>query len=211
MSILQLKTNLPPLPRKLKNYLYKISGVAISNKRYRWGIDIIEKYASHYSLSDNEKYKLGLLYDHLAMKAKGLLKEKYLREAEVIYKEILKQNQKYFLALYGIGRIYSVRENYNKALYYQIKAYKRMMKLPRNQRGALAIGVLYQKKGDYKKAEKWYLREYKDCSRNNFGTALNLFNFYKEIKNYPKALFYGLKTEKLLKTEFKIKKEYIAV
>ena len=195
--------NLSPLPLKLKNYLYKVGGVAIANKKYRWGIDIIEKYAGRYSLSNNEKYKLGLLYDHLAMKTRGSLKNRYLQKAEATYKKILKQNPKYFLALYGIGRTYSIRGNYDKALYYQSKAYQKMMKLPRNQRGALAIGVLYQKKRDYKNAEKWYLREYKNCPQNDFGTTLNLFNFYKGVKNYPKALFYGLKTEELIKTEFK--------
>ncbi len=208
--------SLPLLPQKIKKYLYKIKGAAISNKKYRWGINIIEKYNRLYSLPENEKYGLGLLYDHLAMKIKKTIKNKkrrrdlinqYLIKAMAIYEEILKENPKYLFALYGIGRIYNIKGDYKKALYYQIKAFQQMLKLPKNKRGALAIGVIYQKIGDYKNAEKWYLKEYKACKKNDFGTTLNLFNFYKTIKKYKKALFYGLKTEKLLKIEFK-KKQY---
>lgn len=214
-----MNRSLPPLPPKIKKYLYKINGAAVSNKKYRWGINIIEKYTRRYSFSDNEKYRLGLLYDHLTWNVRKLIKNekrkknlinKYLTRAKNIYEEIIKKNPDYFLALYGIGRIYSFKGNYDKALYYQIKAYKKMLKLPKNQRGTLAIGVIYQKKEDYKNAEKWYLKEYKECPKNDFGTTLNLFVFYKERKNYKKALFYGIKTEKLLETEFN-KKQYKGV
>ena len=204
------------MSNQIKRYLYKISGHAIANKKYRWGINILEKYAKRYSLNENEKYRLGLLYDHLAMKIKISIKNekrknnlvnKYLTKAKVLYEEILKKNPKYLLALYGIGRVYNIKGDYKKAIYYQIKAFRQMLKLPKNQRGALAIGVIYQKMGDYKNAEKWYLKEYRACKKDDFGTTLNLFNFYKTTKNYKKALFYGLKTEKLLETEFK-KKQY---
>lgn len=207
----KINHSLPLLPQKIKKYLYKVNGIAVSNKKYKWGINIIEKYAQHYLFSDNEKYRLGLLYDHLAMnivkKNKNNLIDKYLIKAKNIYEEINKKNPKYHLALYGIGRVYNLKEDYKKALYYQIKAFRQMLKLPKNQRGALAIGTIYQKIGDYKNAEKWYLKEYKECQKNDFGTTLNLFVFYKERKNYKKALYYGLKTEKLLETEFK-KKQY---
>ncbi len=211
MSNNKINYSLPPLPKKIKKCLYKTRVAAISNKKYLWGINIIEKYAQRYSFSDNEKYGLGLLYDHLAIniekKNKNEKRKKYLTKAEIFYKEILKKNPKYHLALYGIGRIYDIKGDYKKALYYQIKAFRQMLKLPKAQRGALAIGVIYQKINDYKNAEKWYLKEYEACRKNDFGTTLNLFNFYKTIKNYKKAFFYGLKTEKLLKTEFK-KKQY---
>lgn len=216
MSSAKTKYFLQPLPQKIKKYLYKVRGKAIANKKYRWGINIIEKYIRYYLFSDNEKYGLGLLYDHLAMKiqkmtAKGKRKkylfEQYLKKAEAIYKDILRENSEYLHALYGIGRIYNIKGNYGGALYYQKKAFHQMLKLPKYQRGALAIGVIYQKIGDYKNAEKWYLKEYKACKKNDFGTTLNLFNFYKTIKNYKKALYYGLKTEKLLETEFN-KKQY---
>ena len=203
------------MSNQIKRYLYKISGHAIANKKYRWGINILEKYAKRYSFNENEKYRLGLLYDHLAMKIKLVKNEKqkrdlfehYLKKAKIIYKDILKENPKYLHAIYGLGRIYNIEGDCDKALYYQKKAFKQMIKLPKNQRGALAIGVIYQKMGDYKNAEKWYLKEYKACRKDDFGTNLNLFNFYKTTKKYKKALYYGLKTEKLLETEFK-KKQY---
>jgi lipopolysaccharide biosynthesis regulator YciM len=201
-----------PLPPKLKNYLYKVAGIAIANKRYRWAINIIEKYANHYLLPENEKYRLALLYDHLAMKMKQKLKNKqkikllnkYLKKATALYKEILKINPNYLHANYGLGRVYGIKGNYSKAIKCQIKAYKQMLKLPRNRRGALAIGSLYEGKKDLKNAEKWYLKEYKECAPNDFGTALNLFSFYcKTSRNYKKTLIYAKKVKKLLKKEYK--------
>lgn len=204
------KLSMPPL--KPKNRLYKVMGTAIADKRYRWGIRLTEKYARHHSLSENETYKLALLYDHLAMKMKQTKKSKtrktelmngYLKKAEELYRGILKTNPKYLHANYGIGRVYSIRGDYDTAIRYQVEAFKQMMKLPRNQRGALAIGSLYERKGDLRNAERWYLKEYRVCAKNNFGTACNLFLFYKRIRDYPKALRYAKKTEQLLKREFK--------
>lgn len=191
-------------PPRLADYLYKIHGTALSNEKFRWGINIIEKYYPKYIFTHNEEYRLGLLYDHLAMGTKNRsLKTQYLNRALTIYKNILKRNPKYFLARYGIGRVYNVFGDTRKAIYYQVKSYNEMLRLPKKQRGAMAIGYLFEKTGDAGKAEQWYLREYRNCTRNNFGTTLNLLGFYKRVKNYNKALTYALKMEKLLKGEFK--------
>lgn len=201
-----ISKELPPLPAKTNDYLYKIHGTALSNEKFRWGIDIIEKYYSQYSFSDNREYSLGLLYDHLAMRTTNkLLKKKYLDKAVLIYKKILKRSPRYFLAEYGIGRVYSILGNFQKAIHHQTKAYKEMLKYPKKQRGAMAISRLFEKIGDNKKAEQWYLKEYRDCKKSDFGTTLNLLGFYRRMENYDKALNYALKMEKLIKSEFKNK------
>ncbi len=194
--------------KKVEAYLYKVKGVALSNNRYRWGVDVFEKYRRNYIFSDNQLYSLGLLYDHLVMfneYKKNMKREKvkeYLKEAESIYQSILKRNPKSHMALYGIGRVWSIRGNYKKALLYQKRAYRLMQKLPRKEKGALAIGALYEKKCDYKKAEEWYKKEFSNL-KNDFGTTLNLFLFYKRRGNYNKAQLYRPKAKHLFKKEFK--------
>ncbi len=129
----------------------------------------------------------------------------YLSKAEEIYRTILKEDPSYFHAWYGIGRIYNVRKMYKKGLAFQIRAYHAMMKLPREQRGALAIGRTYENIGDYKNAEAWYLRELRDGPRNDFGATLNVFMFYKNRGQQKRALHYATKVEKLLKEEYRKK------
>lgn len=142
--------------KKVKTYLYKVKGIALSNNRYRWGINIFEKYRRHYVFSDSQLYTLGLLYDHLVIFNKKMEKNrarKYLKKAESIYQSTLKREPKSLFALYGLGRVSSVRGDYKKALFYQKKAYRLMQKRPRRGRGALAVGALYENSGNYKKAE----------------------------------------------------------
>jgi lipopolysaccharide biosynthesis regulator YciM len=151
---------------------------------------------------------MAMLYDHRAGQVGEKSKfffEGYLKKAEDLYCEILKESPSYFHALYGIGRLYSIRNEYKNALKFQIRAYKMMLKTPRKERGALAIGNLYEMMGNLKKAEEWYLREYRDTPKDDFGTALNLFQFYKKQNNFKKALHYGLILEKLVKSEYKKK------
>lgn len=170
----------------------------------------LEKYSRRFLLSENELYRMALLYDHLAIyqKNKGSVStKKYLKRAEEIYRHILKTNPNYLHANYGIGRIYGIRGNYNKALEYQKLAYKQMLKLPRSQRGALGIGYLYKQKGNLKKAEEWYKKELRVCKANDFGTTYNLFQFYKDIGDKKKVFIYAAKMTRLIKKEFN-KKTY---
>jgi tetratricopeptide (TPR) repeat protein len=196
------------MPQKVKDLLYTAKGVAASNWRYKKVIPLYEKYYRRYHFDINQKYRMGLIYDHRAMQI-GMRKKKifdsYLKKAELLYREILKEKPSYFHALYGIGRLYSIRGDYKKAIKFQTQAYKIMLRLPRSERGALAVGHLYEMLGDYKNAEQWYLRERRDTPRNDFGTALNLFQFYRKNKKIKKALRYALLTEKLMKSEYKKK------
>lgn len=202
------KVKKPP-PDEISRRLYKIQGMAVANKRYRPAIAIYEKYLRRYALTANQQYQLALLYDHIAMMNQGRLKKKifhaYLKKAEGLYCKILKENPRYFHALYGVGRIYHIKKEYKKGLRFQIRAYRQMLKLPRNQRGALAIGSIYESLGDYKNAERWYRKEHHDAPRRDFGTTLNLFLFYRKHGNRRKALRYAHTTEKLLPLEYKKK------
>ncbi|MDR3582152.1 MAG: tetratricopeptide repeat protein [Candidatus Pacebacteria bacterium] len=200
MSHLSVKK---PLSKSAKDRLNKVSGIAIANVRYRWAIDVFERYRRKFELGKGLDYRLGLLYDHLAMQSKGKAKEHYLREARALYENILKSDPTFFHALYGIGRIYSIRGNYRKALDFQKKAYRQMMKLPKSEHGALGIGNIYRILGDLKNAERWFLKEYRDTPKDDFGTPHNLFRFYEQIGETKKALRWALVTEKLLETEYK--------
>lgn len=196
------KTN-HTMPLKIREYLFKKGAIVIANKKYLLGINIFEKYRKKYNFDDNQNYRLALFYDHAATSAKNKKYfNKYLKRAKIIYQAILKNNPNYFHALYGIGRIYRIKKNYKKALKYQIAAYNKMIKLPKPQRGALAIGLTYEEIGDYKNAEKWYKKEIKLLPKNDFGGILNIFYFYKKNHNYKMALFNAIRLEKLLKKEY---------
>lgn len=196
------------MPPEIKEKLSVARGVAMANLKYQKAIDLYEKYYEKFVFDSNQKYRMAMLYDHRAGQV-GELKKKifnaYLKKAEILYKDILKEEPSYFHALYGIGRLYSIRDDYKAAIKFQTKAYAMMLRLPRSERGALAIGHLYEMMGDNKNAERWYLRERHDVSRNDFGTALNLFQFYQKNGNTKKALQYGLLTERLLAREYKKK------
>lgn len=209
------------MPEILKKRFYTVSGKAIANKKYRWGLSQLERYANMYALSDNQLYILGLLYDHLAMKTIGTIDQqikkipfekkrilkKCLAKAKTFYKKIINQNPKHIHALYGIGRIYSIKGNVRTALTYQKKAYREMMKHPQKLRGGFAIGGHYETLGDLKNAERWFLKEYRECRKSDINTTINLFSFYRRQRRYRDALRYVKKLEKLLHTEFQ-KKQY---
>ena len=194
-----------PMPKKLRDDFYRICANVVSNEKYARGIKKLEKYRHKFLLSEDELYKIALLYDHLAINQKNnrtVAAKKYLKKAEKIYRHILKTNPNYLHANYGIGRVYGVRGDYNRALKYQKKAYRQMLKLPRNQRGALGIGYIYKQKGNLKKAEEWYKKELRICKNKDFGTTYNLFQFYKDTKNRKRASVYARKMEHLVRSEF---------
>jgi tetratricopeptide (TPR) repeat protein len=197
-----------PMLQKIRDMLFVESGKGISNLKYQKAINVYEKYYKKYQFEIGQQYRMAMLYDHRAMqvgeKSKKIF-ESYLKKAEDLYRDILKKNPLYFHALYGIGRLHGARGNHKEALKFQIKAYNMMLKTPRRERGALAIGYHYERLEDYKNAEKWYLREYHDTPRDDFGTALNLFQFYRRRGNGKKALRYALVLEKLVKSEYRKK------
>ena len=130
-----------------------------------------------------------------------VLAKKYLKKAISAYQEILQKNPNYFLALYGIGRVFEIRKQYKKALHYRLRAYSLMKKSASKNKplSLLAIGGTYEAMKDYKNAEKWFKQELKDLGANDLGANANLFSFYERRNSYRKAYPYAIKTEKLLK------------
>ncbi len=196
------------MPSQHDEYLYKINANAIANRRYRTTINVFERFYHRGLLDIKQKYNLAQLYDHLAI-TQGSKHAKqrylYLQKAENIYREIIKEDPLFFHAWYGLGRVHGFRGDNRTALKFQLRAYKRMLLLPRRKRGALAIGARYEALGNLKSAERWYIREYRDLPKNDFGATLNLFQFYKRNGRMKQALFYARKAEKLLHTEYKKK------
>ena len=212
----QLK-NAQKQSKKVQQFLHRTQGYALWHKKYRWAIDLYERYKQRHPLSDNQAYRLGLLYDHLAMVTRsGSMGDsteneksvnRYASQAEVLYRDILRRNPRFFLAWYGLGRVQGIRGKYAYALRCQRRAYRGMLKLPRHKRAALGIGLMYEMQGKPKRAEGWYQREALNAPRNDYGTTANLMHFYRRQKEYWKALPYALKVEKLLSREYR-KKRY---
>jgi tetratricopeptide (TPR) repeat protein len=194
-------------PERVRNYLYRVRSAAIAIGKYRWAIDIFERYRQRYAFTENQQYVLGLLYDHLAMNApKTRRTGEYLRKAEALYRGVLKRNSKNLFALYGLGRIANIRGDHRKAIGYQLRAYREMRKLPLPRRGALAIGATHELRNDKKRSEQWYKKEYQDM-RGDFGTTYNPFSFYRKQGDYRKAGRLLPRLERMLGIEYR-KRQY---
>lgn len=52
-----------PITPATRKYLISVMGEVDARRKYRWGIDIFEKYKSKYKFDEGLEYKLGLLFD----------------------------------------------------------------------------------------------------------------------------------------------------
>ena len=184
--------------------VFRDVGRAMSNKRYRLGINILENERRRRTLSEGEEYLRALLYDHLAarLRTNTDLRRRYLNIALAMYRSILGRNPRYFHALLRIGKIWEIRGHFKKALSYQTKAYRLMLKLPRADRGALAIGSTYEAMGNLRQAERWYKREAQAMLPDDFGTIANLLQFYLRVGKQRSALRLAPKLRILLRKEY---------
>ncbi len=191
---------LKSMPYLDKFRMHRIGGQALATERYLWGIGHLERYRQRFQLTDSAEYMLAQLYDHEAKRRKERTLT-FLAKAEQLYRNIAHRNPKYFLARYGIGRIYWIRGDYQNALRWQQRAYREMITQPGKLRGALGIGQLYEEKGNYANAERWYRKEFRDMA-GDFGTTMNLMRFYKRRGDHQKARGYAMRAARILETEF---------
>ena len=196
-------------PTEFKLYLIQVMREADAKRKYRWAINIFEKYLREFDVDTNMKYRLGLLYDHLAIfkhrKKRNDRQKKlfnyYLKKSEEIYKYVIKENSASALGHLGLARVYYFLGQERKSNYFSKKAHKLNFQLPKDKRGSLGIGGFFLDAGDFKKAEAWFKKELKDLGENDLGVNVNLVIFYDVTKQYKKAIPYVLKSEKLIKKE----------
>ncbi|HTY40103.1 MAG TPA: tetratricopeptide repeat protein, partial [Candidatus Paceibacterota bacterium] len=184
-------------PVRVRFLLHRAQGYALWHNKYQEAIETYERYGSQYGLTNDQFYRLGLLYDHLAMaimfKAKTNTRTaskdqaaEYLSRADALYQDIIKRDRKSFLGWYGKGRVSGVRGNYRSAIRYQKRAYKYMLTQPRHARRALGIGFMFEMLGNVPQAEYWYKREVRNAPTGDYGTTANLFRFYLRRGQYRK-------------------------
>lgn len=194
---------LPPPPEKISKFLQrKVVAEADAKRAYASAAKIFERYHNQYEFSDNMEYKLGLLYDHRAMQLKRSAPQrakKLYHKAEAIYRGILARNPNFLFAHHGLARVFGELKRYDAAIHHELQAYRLVQKLPKRKRGALGVGGIYLSKGDYKNAEKWFLKEMGELGSNDVGAVANVLMFYIKIKEYEKAFPYAMRLEKILK------------
>lgn len=191
------------LSRKEKKMLSNTALRAFYNQSYRDAIKRFEKYHEKYDLGEDLLYQFGMLYDHMGQEfmemsrrakspaTKRRYREKssrYFEKAIGVYNLMLKKNPKSFNAVYGIGKVYRNKGNYEKALLYSKKAY-RMSK----GKAVYGIGLIYSMMGDDKKAEYWYKKDLRDKGEDDPGAVLNYVVFsnrkYREkMRKYGEVL-----------------------
>ncbi|MBI2482325.1 MAG: hypothetical protein HYV76_02075 [Candidatus Vogelbacteria bacterium] len=166
-----------------KQQINEIVRTAMLNYNYKKAIQDIEKILKkHPILRDEQRLcDLGMLYDHQAMVEKNVLKRKeYEKTAFKLYREILTINPGSMYdsyALWGIGRIWLHRKN-KKALKYAKEAAVLTKKMTGKAGGMLLnVGLVYDELGNYKQAERWYLKTIKE-DPGQLGLYINLTTLY---------------------------------
>lgn len=175
---------------------------AADNFKYFSGIKNFEKLFKKYPEAEKDDLilsRLGMMYDHLALKY-PTKRIKYENKALSLYKKALKFNPNSHKATWGIGRIWWHRKS-KKALPYAIKAI-RLAKKSRDPYGIYIsnVGLVYKFIGNDKLAEKWFLKAIK-IEPNNWGIYLNLIVLYEKNKQVDKIKKYLPKFKKLVKKE----------
>ncbi len=160
----------------------------------------IQKQHPHLLQSEDFLIKLGLLYDHAAIRERGAKKTKLEKQALALYQKTLTLYPQSYRAWWGIGRIWWHRENKN-ALPYAKKA--RALVIKKHGSSALYtqnIGLIYERLGKYTLAERWLLRGCEEDPRD-WSTHLNLVTFYRLTHNFKKSEKSAARIAKLFKNE----------
>ncbi len=162
----------------------------------------IEKtLARRADLADEEILcKLGLLYDHWALRESPPERRELEGKALILYRKILRLDPDSSRAWWGMGRVWWHRRS-RKALPYALKAY-RLKKRSRESVGLYPqhIGLIYESLNDHRKAELWLQRGARE-NPGDYGSYLNLVVFYRARNKDEKAERYALRLKELFARE----------
>lgn len=168
---------------------------ALKTGSYKQGIEQIGKVLGGQELKDEKiLYKIGFLYDHLALEKEGREREELEDKAMSFYERALDVNKDYYNALWGIGRIYWHR-NSKEALPYAEAAYEKHKEKTGNEDFSQNVGLVYESLGDHESAEVW-LKKPLD-STDDPGMFSNLINLYRKTAQFEKAKKYAARAKEL--------------
>lgn len=160
----------------------------------------IQKQYPHLLKSEDFLMKLGMLHDHVAMGERGAKKARIEKQALALYKKTLTLYPQSHRAWWGIGRVWWHRGS-KKALPYAKKA--RALVIKKHNPSALYtqnIGLIYERLGKYKLAERWLLKGLAENS-NDWSLYLNIINLYRLTHQFKNARKYAETLEPLFKKE----------
>jgi len=207
------------ISKKEKDLLERTAREGLNNLAYKGALKIFEKYYKEYEFDEDTLYLFGMLYDHLGQDFRSLSKRgksatarrkhleasnRQFKKAVEIFNSMLKKNSKSFDAIYGIGKVYRNKGDYEKALLYSKKAYRMS-----GGKAVYGIGLIYENMGDIKNALYWYKKELRDKGENDYGAAMNFLIFSNrqhriKMRKYAKAVKSGYNKEPVYfkKTKF---------
>ncbi len=182
--------------------LLQIYSRAVNSFKYREGVIKIEKaLRQRPDLADEEVLcKLGLLYDHWALKQSEIKRRELEDKALALYRRALRLNPDSARAWWGMGRVWWHRKN-RKALTFALKAY-RIKKRKKEPVGLYPqhIGLIYEFLNDHRKAERWLLRGARE-NPGDYGSYLNLVVFYNARNDVKQAGRHAMKLKELFAKE----------
>jgi len=195
--------NIKEVKQSVLSQIETIFFESTNNYAYAEGIKHLRRIQKQYPRllkSEDFLMKLGLLYDHLAMGEQSTKKAKLEKQALALYQKALTLYPKSYRAWWGIGRIWWHRES-KKALPYAKKA--RALAIQKGTASGLYtqnIGLIYERLGKYKLAERWLLKGRRENPRD-WSAHLNLVTFYRLTHNFKESKKSAARVAKLFKKE----------
>ena len=189
------------LSKKESARLARIYEPMADNFAYADGITFLERFIKKNPNTYDEGvfYYLGLFYDHLAQKQLKRAAE-LERKARAMYRKILRHDPDSPRGWWGLARVWWHRGS-RRALPYARKAYLSAQRKKDDVGGyARNIGSVYQHLGNYRNAERWFLKSLAIDS-SGWGTYLNLMNLYTTMGDTAKASQCRKKIRELLRHE----------
>lgn len=162
---------------------------AVNNYDYRSGIHALENFLLLYpelSTSPHNLSRIGLLYDHLAMRS-GAKRRMHEAIARRFYMKALSYDPAFPSAWWGLARIHWHNKD-KRAIALAKKAYH-LAKRRRVSVGQYAqnVGLVYEALGNFRLTKDWLSRGVSESS-NEWGTHYNLLRFYINFRPKERSI-----------------------
>lgn len=187
--------------------LYLEAKALYDNREFDDAIEIFKTICKEYSWSnvvDNSNYYIGASWLGKATDENGdLTAPIYLPEAKEGFLKVESSSSRYVDALYGIGEIHYLAEDYDSALYYCNNIYQEYPDNGKADNAVLILGNSYRKTGEYDSSVVWYeiiISDYKNKTAYDNGLYWAA-DYYFDRKS--------VETNKLKATEYY--EEYLSI
>ncbi len=183
------RAEIPFMQKKLiRRKIKLIQEKSLFTGRYAQGILQFRDLEKRVGSGDLFLYSYGILYDHLAMQARGQKKLRLERLASSYYQQGIIRKVGGFSPYWGLGRILIHNKKYAAGLRYYRKACNMQ---PGDRKAHLAYAVALYWAGRAKEAKELFLADYKKYG-SSFQVSFNMAGIEKKLGNRAKSRAYAV-------------------